>query len=208
DYLYRNSDVKVKKPMSIDIVLINKVDRKEQIPIELKYKTSELTYFDGAEKYHLKPQGAQDIGRFSFRKDIFRTEQFIHNKNKENDIDNCKQGFVLILTNDKRYFNESTSKRHSNNILNQNFSFHPGAIVPKEDLSWNYAGIKDDYKFDKKENRYKKGTKVHWTCRGAHLLRLNLYNEYVVNWEDFSDLSNLETSVNCLFKYCLFSIKR
>src|SRR5690606_38083503 len=57
----------------IDIVVIDK-DSKIIYPIEIKYKTKKVNLVVGDERYSLANQGANDVGRYSFRKDIYRIE--------------------------------------------------------------------------------------------------------------------------------------
>ena len=72
----------------IDIVIID--EKGKYIPIELKYKTKELTGEVGDDVYDLAKHGASDIGRVSFRKDIYRIERFL-----ESNSEKCNKGFVL-----------------------------------------------------------------------------------------------------------------
>src|SRR5260370_37035911 len=45
--------------------------------IELKYKTRKLDAVHDGEEFHLANQGAQDIGRYDFVKDVGRLERFV-----------------------------------------------------------------------------------------------------------------------------------
>ena len=66
----------------IDIIVSDK-NGKKTVPIELKYKTKKLkTEFNG-ESYDLTNHGATDIGRYSFRKDIYRIEQYLSKEKKQ-----------------------------------------------------------------------------------------------------------------------------
>lgn len=178
----------------IDIVMVNEKTN-EQIPIELKYKTKELQTENKNEVYNLTGYGAKDIGRFSFRKDIYRIEQFIKNNKKSN------HGFVLIITNDSGYYSQNISGK---NVLDSNFSFHDGITIKKEDNSWNYKNINTDiYEFIKQENKwkYKGKSKYHWSCIGEKFYLLNLKNEYHIEWQDYSVVDNSK------FKFCLIMVK-
>ena len=77
----------------IDIVVIEKKTN-FTYPIELKYKTKKYEVNHKNERYNLTEHGASDIGRFSFRKDIYRLEQLM---NKE-----TKEGFFIVITNEKK----------------------------------------------------------------------------------------------------------
>lgn len=70
--------------------------------IELKYKTIKTSFELGGELFSLKNQGAQDQGSYDFLKDIARVESF---------VDNTKNsyGYVIILSNDKKYWSQRTS---------------------------------------------------------------------------------------------------
>jgi len=52
-------------------------DRDTTYAIELKYKTAKLDAVYKGEEFHLLNQGAQDIGRYDFVKDIVRLERFV-----------------------------------------------------------------------------------------------------------------------------------
>ncbi|RLI81150.1 MAG: hypothetical protein DRP01_11225 [Archaeoglobales archaeon] len=64
--------------------------------LELKYKTKRLEITISNEDYHLKDQGAQDISRYDFCKDIERLEKVL--KKYNNGI-----RFAIFLTNDYLY---------------------------------------------------------------------------------------------------------
>lgn len=71
--------------------------------IELKYKTKkdEITY--KGNKYFLKNQAAQDLGRFDYLKDISRIEQWSQlNPNRK-----LSGGVAILLTNDQSYWDRS-----------------------------------------------------------------------------------------------------
>ena len=59
----------------IDVVIHDK--NGDLIPIELKYKTKNTNLDFYGENYKLTNHGAVDIGRYSFRKDIYRIEQYL-----------------------------------------------------------------------------------------------------------------------------------
>jgi hypothetical protein len=63
----------LEKNVHIDIIV--ELDNK-YYPIELKYKTKTFIGKDNNENYFLKNQGAQDIGKYDYLKDIQRIEQF------------------------------------------------------------------------------------------------------------------------------------
>ena len=176
----------------IDILLIDKNGR--HFPIELKYKTKLFKATHDDEEYHLTNHGACDIGRFSFRKDVFRIEQYLLKSEK------YEQGFVLIITNETDYFKNILSERK----LDSHFSFHDGCILKNEDDSWNYDAIDlSKYYYSKQDSKwkYKSSEKVHWTCKGEKFYTLPLSNEYQISWKKYSKIDDE------VFKYCLITVK-
>ena len=65
----------------IDIVVID--PNGNYYPIELKYKTRKANISHNEENYILAEHGAQDVGRYSFRKDIYRIENYKSKNFKE-----------------------------------------------------------------------------------------------------------------------------
>lgn len=180
---------------AIDIVIRD--EEKNKIPIELKYKTIKTNnpiIWDN-EEYKLTNQGATDIGRVHFRKDIYRIEQFL-NLNP----DNSRVGYVLIITNDNDYRADKSLK----NVLNSNYNFSNGDI-PLRDPDWNYDAIdKKKYSFDEKSKKwvYNEGSKkAHWTCEGQMFYKLDLQEEYSIEWKLYSSHESEED-----FYYCLIQI--
>jgi len=54
------------------------VDGNQTLAIELKYKTAPLSVqLDDGEKFDLMSQGAQDLGRYDFVRDLWRLEQVL-----------------------------------------------------------------------------------------------------------------------------------
>ena len=162
----------------IDILII---ENKKIIPIELKYKTKDLQIEINNEEYILKNHLAWDIGRYSFRKDIYRIEQFLINNN------HSEEGYVFILTNDLKY-----KKNISNsNNLDKNFSFHENCVLDRKFKEWNI------------ENK----NKGNWTKSKEYSFILDLNNEYIINWKEYSKIEN-STNNSIVFEYCLFHIEK
>ena len=185
--IYGNESI-VRAP--IDIIVSDKNGK--TIPIELKYKTKKLkTEFNG-ESYSLTNHGATDIGRYSFRKDIYRIEKYLSNN------ENSDFGFVFILTNEDNYVNNNVGEKET---FDKNFSCHQNGKFEKEFLGWNYSKI-DPTKYEKKENSwyYKNKNKKHWTFTGDKTYKLELKNEYGIDWQYYSTFEKAE------FKYCLFKV--
>ncbi len=121
-------------------------------PIEVKYKTKkqELDYNILGQniKMELKDQGAQDIGRYDFWKDVKRTELL-------SNCANVKAGCVLFITNDRHYGVNSLGK----NVGYANFSMHQERIINKktksENLDWkNNVAISKGRRAIELMNRY------------------------------------------------------
>lgn len=70
-------------------------------PIELKYLTLGCDVIVNEERYVLKNQGAQDIRRYDFLKDIMRVEKLISTGSP------FSIGFAVLLTNDPNYWTAS-----------------------------------------------------------------------------------------------------
>lgn len=190
EMIYRNGEKKiVRAPIDMIVIDING----DTYPIELKYKTKKANILFNEENYILAEQGAADTGRFSFRKDIFRIEKY-----KSKNL-NYKRGYVLILTNDKSYFEKNVFE---NDNLDKHFSFHNGMIINRSDLSWNYNKM-DITKFILNENNTLCDiqSKKHWTCKPEYFFKLDLLEDYEITWEDFSKFEKTT------FKYCLIKIK-
>jgi L-fucose mutarotase/ribose pyranase (RbsD/FucU family) len=178
----------------IDIVIIDKDGT--YIPIELKYKTKdtkiELTGIEGDDVYDLAKHGASDIGRVSFRKDIYRIERFLEFYSEK-----CKEGFVIILTNENEYWDNILEKE----ILNRRYSFHHDYKIPMADPGWYYEALSKnkyiniDGVWVYKDNQKKK----HWTFNGDLKYQLTLKKEYKINWQEYS-------KIDSVFKFCLIEV--
>lgn len=105
----------LEKKIYIDIV----VNYNDKIyPIELKYKTKNVSVFDKGEHFNLKNHGAQDLGKYDFVKDISCIEDF------SLVFSNFDKGYVIWLTNDKNYWQAT---KNTNSFYNQ-FSAHDGNV--------------------------------------------------------------------------------
>ena len=110
-WLQGNSD----KPqeMYVDIVVSN---GEEYVPIELKYKKKELkgdvVLFgkNMGKSVILKDDGAHDFRRYSFWKDVRRTELLVKS------FERVKNGIVLFLTNDDAYKTASVTGTNSEHL--------------------------------------------------------------------------------------------
>jgi hypothetical protein len=178
----------------IDMIVID--DKGNTIPIELKYKTKKTNISHNGEDYLLTNHGATDIGRFSFRKDIYRIEQYLLKHTR------CDVGYVLVLTNDHAYFENNVFEK---NIIDKHFSFHHGFLINRLDKSWNYESIdKAKYVLDITDNtwRYCNQPEKHWTCKKELFYKLDLVKDYEIDWKDYSKIRNI------VFKYCLIRVDK
>ena len=87
-------------------------------PIELKYKTAELSAVVNGEPYFLKKQSAYDQGQYDFVKDICRVEAFREH------ISGHREGYAICLTNDPHYWNRPRKTTAGYAA----FSVHNGAV--------------------------------------------------------------------------------
>ena len=92
--------------------------------IELKYKTRNLEVQRGEEKFRLRNQSAQDIGRYDFIKDIWRLEQIV--EGRENAV-----GYAVLLTNESTYW-AGESRRPT---IDSDFRLYEGRIL-EGTLQW------------------------------------------------------------------------
>lgn len=68
-----------------------------EVAVELKYLTRKLDLGREGERFALRNQGAQDIRRYDFLKDIERLERL----SERTDV---RAGFAILLTNDRTYW--------------------------------------------------------------------------------------------------------
>ena len=176
----------------IDIIVYDK--NGESVPIELKYKTKKLDSEQNGELYNLTNHGATDIGRYSFRKDIYRIEQYLSNEVNSN------VGFVFILTNENNYFDNNVGLKET---FDKYFTCHQNGVFEKEYKGWNYSKI-DKVKYRKENNswRYNNQKKKHWTCTNDKSYVLELKNNYPIEWKEYSKIKN------SVFKFCLLRIEK
>jgi len=70
---------------------------RDNLVLELKYKTRDFEGTIGDERFRLKGQSAQDIGRYDFLKDVERLERVVQ-------ANAGWLGFAILLTNDSSYW--------------------------------------------------------------------------------------------------------
>jgi len=125
--------------------------------IELKYHTSTCNWHFRDTPIRLKNQGAQDLLRYDYLKDIYRLQKIKNNCEKEA----FAGGFAIILTNDRLVYDAPVSFK---NTLDCGFRIHDrrGTRVSKHPIpglvSWNNKG---------------RGS-GHWTQRGERKLSFSV----------------------------------
>lgn len=121
--LYPNSNVRLevspKESPNMHIDILVTLDGMV-FPIELKYKTSKLNFEHYNEFYNLKSHGAQDLGRYDFLYDIRRIETL------KSIYPNFKEGYAILLTNDKTYWQVPKSNTLTINDL---FRINEGNVI-------------------------------------------------------------------------------
>lgn len=96
----------------------------ESLAVELKYKTRRFSLQHAGESFHLKQQGAQDLGRYDFLSDVERLERFVAAKR-------ATGGCAILLTNDQSYWAEPARV----GTVDQNFRLTEGRILHGS-LAW------------------------------------------------------------------------
>ena len=192
----------ITKPISIDITVSLGND---VFYLELKYKTKKLSpdfkkkWADDIKDdvYSLKNQGACDIGRFLFRKDIFRLEKVIE-KNKG-------KGFFIVITNDSGYTDNLQDNKRER--IGKMYSFHNNEELVALDPGWNYKQKDGTYVCSHKHPKDDK----HWTCISDRAFKLDLKedNKYKVEWKPyFPEEKEIKTEEDKkeAFRYCIIEV--
>jgi hypothetical protein len=97
----------------------------ESLAIELKYLTRDLDVEVEGERFLLKNQGAQDLGRHDVIKDIVRVERITREVSGT-------RGYVIALTNDASYWKQSLRA----DTVDASFRLHEGRLL-EGTLSWS-----------------------------------------------------------------------
>jgi hypothetical protein len=125
------------------------------IAIELKYKTRSLSINIANERFALLNQGAQDLGRHDFIKDIQRLE------NIGADPPHAT-GYAVLLTNDRSYW----SQQRSINPVDSAFRLHEGRELHGA-VGWGAAASAGT----------KRGREAVLQISGTYPLRWSTYSE-------------------------------
>lgn len=117
---------------------------------ELKYKTRGLSVQVHGERFSLKDQSAQDLGRYDFLKDIQRLEQVISDRK---DV----TGYAILLTNDSAYWKSPRDSR----TLDADYRLHEGRVLQGV-LSWGQGASAGTVR-GREDPVHLRGTyTVHW----------------------------------------------
>ena len=95
------------------------------VAIELKYFTKDLKLEWDDESFALRDQGAQDLGRYDFLKDVQRLEQVVCG------LGPAKIGYVVLVTNAPPYW-----KSPARPTIDAAFRLHEGRKVTGE-MAWS-----------------------------------------------------------------------
>lgn len=100
----------------------------EAIAIEVRYKTALLRTIYNGKSIDLKNQGAQDIARYDYLKDLQKLETVVTQRQPNT------KGYAMLITNDHNYWKESTRVTS----VDEAFRIYQGRVVHGE-LSWKDA---------------------------------------------------------------------
>ncbi|MYC65061.1 MAG: hypothetical protein F4X12_01865 [Acidobacteriia bacterium] len=117
---------------------------------ELKYLSRKLNFFREGESFALRNQGAQDIRRYDFLKDIQRLEQL-------RTLPNVLAGFAILLTNDPTYWNPPLSP----NTVDAAFRLHEGRTITGE-MTWSERAAAGTTKGREEPIRLNGSYVLHW----------------------------------------------
>ena len=96
------------------------------VAVELKYFTRKLELEHNGESFALRDQGAQDIRRYDFIKDIQRLERVCKERT------DVRAGFAVLLTNDSPYWQQPSRPK----TVDAAFRLHDGRCVSGE-MAWS-----------------------------------------------------------------------
>ena len=96
--------------------------------IELKYLTRKLAVRVGDESFALLDQGAGDLGRYDYLKDIERLERITAKRS------HASAGIAVLLTND--WLHWDAPKKQPDTTIGAAFRVHEGRRLPKE-MCWS-----------------------------------------------------------------------
>ena len=118
--------------------------------VELKYRTRKLNLLHEGESFALRDQGAQDVARYDFLKDIQRLEQ-LHRLPK------AQPGFAALLTNDPTLWNHPSRP----DTVDAAFRLHEGRRITGE-MAWSESASAGTTKGRKDPIRLNASYDLHW----------------------------------------------
>ncbi|MEH7249500.1 hypothetical protein V7114_22290 [Neobacillus niacini] len=134
-----------------------------EILIQLKHKTRELSVNVGGSQFNLKKHGAYDQGRYDFFKDIKSLEALCLNNP-------YRKGYAILLTNDHRYW-EKTMKL---DCVDKDFHLYEGRKVVGS-LTWQ----------DEASHGTKSGRENPIDLKSIYDLKWNNYSRFVAKDSEF-----------------------
>lgn len=121
------------------------------VALELKYQTRKLYTSHEGEAFDLRDQGAQDIRRYDFLKDIQRLEKLLESKKAET-------GFAVLLTNDHSLWTQPSDR----GTIDAAFRIHEGQTVTGT-MAWSEEASPGGIGARRKEPIRLKGSyDLHW----------------------------------------------
>ena len=178
-------------------------------PIELKYKTrgqEDKMQEVKDEKYRLKNQGANDVGRFDYLWDIHRIEQ-ISKLAKSDEVkfreevgEEFGEGYAIILTNDHLYWKPPTNEP---NTSCKDFRIHEGETIEGK-MRWTELRGDEEVKREKNNKKYKAPGK-----KRSRDEEIELKGKYTITWTDYSELEGDGNKKDgTILKYTIATIKK
>ena len=123
---------------------------KQEIAIELKYRTEKIGYIQNGEKFFLKNQSACDQARYDFCKDILKLESI-----KRENSNFTK--YAVFLTNDPKYWKNESDKE----TFDHDFKINQWKNL-NGNLKWHSNASKGTIKGREKEITLKGKYKLEW----------------------------------------------
>lgn len=117
--------VRLERPDPTERIYVDLWLPTNEVAVELKYLTRRLDFEREGELFTLRNQGAQDIRRYDFLKDIQRLERL----SNRTDV---RAGFAILLTNDPLYWRPPRRE----GTVDAQFRLHDGRTVEGE-LAWS-----------------------------------------------------------------------
>jgi len=183
-----NINIILEKPQKITYKNRENNDVPSHSSIDILLETDEL--FCPIElKFITKTQNSTPEYRFRFRRDIYRIEQLLINKNRNN------VGFAIFLTN-KLIIKKQT------NCKSFDFNYGIDNKISQEDKGWNYETRKTvTQKYFIEPNWMNTHSTKHWTCKGDNFIQLNLRQDYDIKWKEIKIDDELS------YYYCIVEVK-